>query len=126
MTIFTRELILLLSNGCPRARSGIILSPCGGATMATCGKFAAMYRLVSLCWNWGVWGGITYFGHRYQMIGISLSFGSLKNVPAYYACKLQADATRLPLPDGSVDAIVSSFFWGAYPPRSEEPDAQRI
>jgi ubiquinone/menaquinone biosynthesis C-methylase UbiE len=63
----------------------------------------------------GCGGGVAYFGQRYRMLGLDLSFGSLKNVPASYAHKLQADATRLPLPDGSVDAIVSSFFWEHIP-----------
>ncbi len=59
----------------------------------------------------GCASGIAYFGKRFEMIGCDLSFASLKNIDSYQL-RLQADAGRcLPLAAGSVDAVVSSYFW---------------
>lgn len=63
----------------------------------------------------GCASGVDYFGNRYQMIGLDLSFASLAGLHNY-ACALQADATRLPLADQSVDGIISSYFWEHIPP----------
>lgn len=60
----------------------------------------------------GCASGIAYFAHRYRMVGLDLSFSSLAAVADIYGACLQADVTRsIPLPDASVDAIVSSFVW---------------
>lgn len=64
----------------------------------------------------GTGGGINYFGSRYNMIGLDLSYQSLKVCPINYVSKLQADATAIPLPDASVDAIISACFWEHIPP----------
>jgi ubiquinone/menaquinone biosynthesis C-methylase UbiE len=46
------------------------------------------------------------------MIGCDLSFSALMKLDQVYEARLQADASKcLPLPDNSVDAVVSSFFW---------------
>jgi SAM-dependent methyltransferase len=59
----------------------------------------------------GCAGGVRYFGERYRMIGCDLSHASLK-ILDFYERRVQADAARcIALPDGSVDAVVSSYFW---------------
>lgn len=64
----------------------------------------------------GCAGGVRYFGRRYSMIGCDVSFASLKQLPGY-ACRVQSDASLcIPLPDESVDAVVSAYFWEHIPP----------
>jgi SAM-dependent methyltransferase len=60
----------------------------------------------------GCASGIAYLSHRYRMIGMDLSAASLAALEGVYAASLQADATQgIPLPDASLDAAISSFFW---------------
>ncbi len=58
----------------------------------------------------GCAGGVDYFGKRFNMIGLDLSFQSLSHLTGY-RIGLQANATSIPLPNESVDGVVSSFFW---------------
>ena len=65
----------------------------------------------------GCAGGVRYFGARYRMIGCDLSFSALLKLDNVYKARLQVDASScLPLPDNSVDAVVSSYFWEHIPP----------
>ncbi len=60
----------------------------------------------------GCASGFAYFAHRYRIIGLDLSFTSLAQVAPLYETCLQADVVRaIPLPDASVDAVLSSFVW---------------
>lgn len=64
----------------------------------------------------GCAGGVRYFGRRYHMVGCDLSFRSLKKLELYER-RIQANAAVcIPLPDNSVDAVVSSYFWEHIPP----------
>jgi predicted RNA-binding Zn-ribbon protein involved in translation (DUF1610 family) len=64
----------------------------------------------------GCAGGVRYFGQRYRMIGCDLSFASLKNLN-FYERRVQGEAGAcIALPDNSVDAVVSSYFWEHIPP----------
>ena len=59
----------------------------------------------------GCAGGVRYLGQRYHMVGCDLSLSSLKKTE-FYEQRIQADAAVcIPLPDNSVDAVVSSYFW---------------
>lgn len=59
----------------------------------------------------GCAGGVRYFGQRYHMVGCDLSFSSLRKLELYER-RVQSDAAVcIPLPDGSVDAVVCSYFW---------------
>ena len=63
----------------------------------------------------GCASGVSYFARRYRMIGCDLSHASLRALP--YQQKVQCDAGKcLPIPDVSVDAVVSSYFWEHIPP----------
>ena len=69
----------------------------------------------------GCAGGVRYFGRRYRMVGCDLSESSLKQAESY-EWRIQANAARcIPLPDGSADAVVSSYFWEHIPPE-EKPE----
>ncbi len=59
----------------------------------------------------GCAGGIAWFGQRYEMIGIDLSATGLRLAAEHYAHVVQCDASRMPLPDASVDAVISSFLF---------------
>jgi len=59
----------------------------------------------------GCAGGLTWFGRRYRMIGMDLSQAALQLAAEDYALTLQCDATRMPLADASVDAVISSCLF---------------
>ncbi|MEO8403102.1 MAG: class I SAM-dependent methyltransferase [Chitinophagaceae bacterium] len=67
----------------------------------------------------GCASGVDYFGARYNMIGLDLSMASLKELKNYKIA-IQADACNLPLADGSVDGIISSYFWEHIPHEKKE------
>lgn len=63
----------------------------------------------------GCASGVVYFSQRYEMVGCDLSLASLRGLP--YQQRVQCDAGAcIPLPDRSVDAVVSSYFWEHIPP----------
>lgn len=58
----------------------------------------------------GCAGGVRYFGQRYRMLGCDLNGAGLRLID-FYPQRIQADAAAcIPLPDCSVDAVVSSYF----------------
>jgi SAM-dependent methyltransferase len=60
----------------------------------------------------GCASGIAYLSQRYRTIGMDLSAASLARLEGVYAASLQADVTEgVPLPDASIDAVISSFVW---------------
>lgn len=59
----------------------------------------------------GCAGGLTWFGRRYRMIGMDLSREALQLAAEDYNIVLQCDATRMPLADQSVDAVISSCLF---------------
>jgi SAM-dependent methyltransferase len=64
----------------------------------------------------GCAGGVRYFGKRYRMIGCDLSLASLKKLD-FYERRVQVDAAAcIAMPDNSVDAVISSYFWEHIPP----------
>jgi SAM-dependent methyltransferase len=66
--------------------------------------------------EFGAASGVRYFGQRYRMVGCDLSLTSLQKA-VFYQQRIQADlAAGIPLPDQSVDAVVSSYFWEHIPP----------
>ena len=74
-------------------------------------RFAKHDLIVEL----GCASGVDYFGSRFNMFGVDLSFESLKGL-YNYQLGLQADATKLPFADKSVDGVISSYFWEHIPP----------
>lgn len=62
----------------------------------------------------GCASGVDYFGSRFQMIGLDLSLTSLKHLHNYQYT-IQADAANLPIQDGAIDAVISSYFWEHIP-----------
>ena len=59
----------------------------------------------------GCAGGLSWFGRRYRMIGMDLSRQALQLAAEDYALVVQCDATRMPLADQSVDAVISSCLF---------------
>ena len=60
----------------------------------------------------GCAGGVSFFGQRYKMIGCDLSLSSLKLTRNIYETCIHANPLeRLPLPDNSVEGVISSYFW---------------
>lgn len=78
-------------------------------------QFKPGARLIEL----GCASGVDYFGKRYEMIGLDLSFQSLRQI-TNYKYVIQADATKIPLADQSVDGIISSYFWEHIPPKIKD------
>jgi len=59
----------------------------------------------------GCAGGLSWFGQRYHMFGMDLSLEALKLAAQDYDTVLHCDATRMPLADASVDAVISSCLF---------------
>ncbi len=68
------------------------------------------YKAGAVILELGCAGGVDYFGSRFKMIGLDLSFESLRQLNGYQI-GIQASASDIPLADQSVDGIISSFFW---------------
>ena len=67
----------------------------------------------------GCAGGVAWFGRNYDMAGVDLSRESLSLAAKNYRVCLQADSMRLPLTDGDVDAVISSYFWEHIAPQDK-------
>lgn len=72
------------------------------------------FKAGSILLELGCASGVDYFGKKFKMIGLDLSWKSLKKIQGYQLA-LQADATNIPLADSSVDGIISSYFWEHIP-----------
>ena len=60
----------------------------------------------------GCGGGVKYFGQQFNTIGADTSLGSLKIATDSYSACIKVDLLKkLPIPDASIDGIVSSFVW---------------
>jgi len=66
----------------------------------------------------GCAGGVAWFGRRYVMAGVDVSHHGLAMAARKYDIALQAENVRS-LPDGSLDAVISSYFWEHIPPASK-------
>jgi SAM-dependent methyltransferase len=86
--------------------------------LISCGYLWAVRRLVredATVVEFGAASGVRFFGQRYHMVGCDLSLTSLQRAE-FYEQRIQADiAASIPLPDESVDAVISSFFWEHIP-----------
>lgn len=70
----------------------------------------------------GCAAGVAYFGGRYRMIGSDLSMSALRRAAAIYELCIQENAIRgIHLPDGSLDGVVSSYFWEHIAPADKGP-----
>lgn len=58
----------------------------------------------------GCGGGSAHLGSRYEMLGVDLSSSSASAVAAVYGSVVQASSDKLPIADGSADAVISSYF----------------
>jgi len=60
----------------------------------------------------GCAGGVSFFGSKYKMIGCDISFSSLKHTKTIYDFCIHANPLDfLPLPDASIEGVISSYFW---------------
>lgn len=59
----------------------------------------------------GCAGGIAWLGRRYEMIGLDLSESALHLASKIYSRVIQCDATKMPIRDASVDAVISSCLF---------------
>ena len=69
----------------------------------------------------GCGGGVNFFGKHYSTTGLDLSHRALKNIAGVYERCIMADASKIPLEDESVDAVVSSYFWEHIKPELKPP-----
>lgn len=69
----------------------------------------------------GCGAGMRYLTTRGRVAGLELSFSSAREMAKLYDLALQANALRIPLDDGAVDAVVSRFFLEHVPPQDKVP-----
>jgi SAM-dependent methyltransferase len=67
----------------------------------------------------GCAGGVAWFGSRYRMIGVDVSRQGLALASRKYELCLRSSTLRA-VPDASVDAVVSSYFWEHIRPADKE------
>ena len=66
----------------------------------------------------GCASGVNYFGSRFNMVGVDFSLRSLQGIENY-AFKIQANALKLPFKSGSLDGVISSYFWEHIDPKEK-------
>ena len=60
----------------------------------------------------GCAGGVSYFGLKFRMLGCDLSLSSLLLAKEIYSDCIHANPLEgLPIPDNSVEGVISSYFW---------------
>ena len=66
-------------------------------------------------------GGMRYLTTRGSVAGVEVSLASARTMAQVYDLGLQASALKIPLASGSVDAVVSRFFFEHVPASDKQP-----
>ena len=64
-------------------------------------------------------GGMRFLSGKGAVVGLDLSAASLRKTAEFYTAAIQADAFKVPLPDGSCSYIISQFFFEHIPPEQK-------
>lgn len=68
----------------------------------------------------GCGGGTRYLAQKGEVVGLDLSFGSLKKVTGFYKMAVQANALKLPFPDKTFDLITGSYNFEHFLPDEKQ------
>lgn len=78
-------------------------------------------RPSSIILDIGCAGGTKYLTQKGDVVGLDLSFHSLRATTKVYGYAVQADALKLPFPDGTFDLITSSYMFEHFVPSDKMP-----